>query len=90
MLTPFRRRAFLFVISLAATAAGPLRPAWAWGPHGHRIATRVAEARLTPAARKAVHELLHEGDTLVEVSNLVGEYEVEIEAEAVVDSVTLP
>jgi aryl-alcohol dehydrogenase-like predicted oxidoreductase/enamine deaminase RidA (YjgF/YER057c/UK114 family) len=29
-------------------------------------------------------------NTLVEVSNLVGEYEVEIETEAVVDSVTLP
>jgi hypothetical protein len=46
-----------------------LQPAaWAWGPHGHRIATRVAEARLTPAARAAVRELLHEGDSLVDLS----------------------
>jgi hypothetical protein len=42
---------------------------WAWGAHGHRIATRVAEARLTPEARKAVRELLHQGDSLVEVAN---------------------
>jgi hypothetical protein len=41
----------------------------AWGPHGHRIATRVAEERLTARARAAVRELLLEGDTLVDVSN---------------------
>lgn len=49
--------------------AGPARPALAWGNHGHRIATRVAEARLTPAARAAVRELLVEGDTLLTVCN---------------------
>ncbi len=37
----------------------------AWGPHGHRLATRVAEGRLTPEAAKAVRELLNSGDTLV-------------------------
>src|SRR4051812_33967194 len=42
--------------------------AQAWGPHGHRIAARVAEARLSPQARAAVRELLLEGDTLVDVS----------------------
>src|SRR5262249_7779426 len=45
----------------------------AWGPHGHRIATRVAEARLTPAARAAVRDLLHAGDTLVDVSTWADE-----------------
>jgi hypothetical protein len=44
-------------------------PARAWGPHGHRIATRVAESRLTPEARAAVRDLLHQGDTLVEIAN---------------------
>ncbi len=43
--------------------------AWAWGAHGHRIATRIAEARLTPEARKEIRALLHEGDTLVDVAN---------------------
>jgi nuclease S1 len=45
------------------------REAWAWGAHGHRIATRVAEGRLTPEARAAIRGLLHEGDTLVELAN---------------------
>ena len=43
--------------------------AFGWGAHGHRIATRVAEARLTPEARAAVKKLLHEGDTLVDIAN---------------------
>jgi hypothetical protein len=42
--------------------------AHAWGARAHRIATRVAEGRLTPQARAAVRELLHPGDTLVELS----------------------
>lgn len=37
---------------------GPWSPAWAWGEAGHRIVGELAEARLTPAARAAVGELL--------------------------------
>ncbi|GAC1464593.1 MAG: S1/P1 nuclease [Isosphaeraceae bacterium] len=48
---------------------GSQRLAKAWGPHGHRIATRIALSRLTPEARAAVSSLLHEGDTLVDVAN---------------------
>jgi hypothetical protein len=55
-----------FVLAMAPAAQ-------AWGPHGHRIATRVAEARLTPAARAAVRELLHEGDNLTDVSTWADE-----------------
>lgn len=51
------------VVSLGWASTG-----WSWGPHGHRIAARIAEARLTPQARKAINELLLEGDTLVDVS----------------------
>jgi len=36
-------------------------PAWAWGKKGHQIVARVAESHLTPAARKAIEELLGEG-----------------------------
>jgi hypothetical protein len=54
---------------LAVSAIVPGSRAWAWGPRGHRVATRVAEARLTPAARAAVRSLLHEGDSLVTVAN---------------------
>jgi hypothetical protein len=53
----------------AMTALAIPAEAWAWGAHGHRIATRIAEERLTPAARAAVRGLLHEGDGLVDVAN---------------------
>jgi hypothetical protein len=55
-------------LALAVALASPT-PAHAWGPHGHRITARLAEARLTPAARAAVRELLHKGDTLVDIAN---------------------
>lgn len=35
-------------------------PALAWGPLGHRIVARLAEAQLTPQARAEVDRLLHE------------------------------
>ena len=44
-------------------------PSFGWGARGHRVATKIAESRLTPAAAKAVHELLLDGDTLVDVCN---------------------
>ena len=41
----------------------------AWGPQGHRVIARVAEDRLTPAARAAIKDLLHQGDTLAGIAN---------------------
>jgi hypothetical protein len=67
MLSPLLR-ALTMVVVLSSPPA-----AWAWGPHGHRIATRVAESRLTPAARAAVRDLLHEGDTLVDLATWADE-----------------
>jgi hypothetical protein len=58
-----------WVLLVTGVVLGPGRPAGAWGPHGHRIATRVAESRLSPSARAAIRGLLHEGDTLVGESN---------------------
>jgi len=43
-------------------------PARAWGPRGHRVAARIAQERLTPKARTAVHDLLNRGDTLVDIA----------------------
>ena len=54
-------------LAILGAAAGAPQSSWAWGPHGHRLATRVAEARLTPEAARAVRELLNKGDTLVDV-----------------------
>jgi hypothetical protein len=67
MSLPIRRCVCLFLAAGMILCQG--RPAWAWGAHGHRIATRIAEARLTPSARVAVRELLHEGDSLLTVCN---------------------
>ena len=47
--------------------------AWAWGRLGHRVAGRIAEARLTPAAKLAVHDLLDPGQTLADVSTWADE-----------------
>lgn len=44
-------------------------PAWAWGPQGHRVISRVAMARLTPKAAAAIRDLLRPGDTLVDICN---------------------
>ena len=54
----------------ALIVALALRPssALAWGPHGHRIAARITEERLTPKARSAIRALLLEGDTLVSIA----------------------
>ncbi len=58
-----RRRGWFLFMPLVLLVCS--QPALAWGPHGHRIATRIAVARLSPAARAAVREILHPGDTLV-------------------------
>lgn len=58
----------VWLASFMVSTLGLSVPSWAWGPHGHRIAARIAEARLTPQARKAVNELLLQGDTLVDIS----------------------
>jgi hypothetical protein len=42
-------------------------PAWAWGPIGHRAVGQIAEERLSPKARQAVHALLGE-ESLAEAS----------------------
>jgi hypothetical protein len=71
---PVRIHAWLSPLAIALALSLGFPPgARAWGPHGHRIATRVAEARLTPAARAALRDLLHEGDTLVDVSTWADE-----------------
>jgi nuclease S1 len=69
MILPSPHRACFIFGTVVLMLMTPLRPAQAWGPRGHRVATRVAEARLTPQARAGIRELLHEGDTLLDVCN---------------------
>jgi len=54
-------------LALALLAGTP--EAMAWGPVGHRVAAKVAEARLTPAAKAAVKDLLDDGEDLGDASN---------------------
>ena len=68
-ITPTRPRPAALLACVAVLIATAPRPARAWGAPGHRIATRLAEARLTPEARAGVRALLHRGDTLVDVAS---------------------
>lgn len=46
---------------------------WAWGRIGHQVSARMAEARLTPAALAAVHNLLGPGISLANVAKWADE-----------------
>ncbi|WP_435015555.1 S1/P1 nuclease [Tundrisphaera sp. TA3] len=59
-------------VSLLALALMP-GLAQAWGVVGHRVAGRIAEARLTPAARSALRALLEPGESLADVSTWADE-----------------
>jgi nuclease S1 len=58
-------------IVLAALISAP--SAWSWGPIGHRVASRMAEDRLTPVALTAIHNLLGPGISLAQISNWADE-----------------
>ena len=59
-------------VVVALLAWGPAS-AWAWGRLGHKLAGQIAEDRLTPNARKAIHELLEPGESLATVSSWADE-----------------
>lgn len=75
LVQPSRR---ILVVALTAVAALPALvappPVLAWGRMGHRAAARLAEARLSPAARAAVKDLLEPGETLADASTWADEY----------------
>jgi nuclease S1 len=48
-------------------------PAWGWGRVGHRVAGKIAESRLTPAAKAAVAALLEPGESIADVSTWADE-----------------
>jgi hypothetical protein len=65
----------LIGVVITAVAVSALLPttAQAWGVVGHRVAGRIAEARLTPAARSALRNLLEPGESLADVSTWADE-----------------
>lgn len=52
---PRRTKTAILVLAIALSCASP---AFAWGPLGHRVVARLAEARLTPQAKAEVKRLL--------------------------------
>lgn len=56
---PFRRALSFFAAALFLTAALPAS-ASAWGWEGHHLVIRLAEKRLTPAARQRIQEILED------------------------------
>jgi S1/P1 Nuclease len=62
-------RRLWFVAAIAVLCVvGTATPAWAWGRLGHRVISRLAEARLTPTAKAAIAELLGPGESLADAS----------------------
>jgi hypothetical protein len=45
------------------------QPAGAWGPEGHSLVARIADAQLTPTARARVLEILGPGQTMASVAS---------------------
>ena len=63
----FRRSPFVVAMTVLVFLQ-TATPAWAWGRLGHRVISRLAEQRLTPAARAALVELLEPGESLADAS----------------------
>ncbi|MFO0909580.1 MAG: S1/P1 nuclease [Isosphaeraceae bacterium] len=71
----FRRGRSVVLVAFVATGlmAIPVPSVFAWGRIGHRASARVAEARLTPAARAALRALLEPGESLADLSTWADE-----------------
>ncbi|HWC99072.1 MAG TPA: S1/P1 nuclease [Candidatus Sulfopaludibacter sp.] len=54
---------------LGAALVCAVLPAYGWGPEGHSIIARIADAQLTPAARARVAEILGPGVTMASISS---------------------
>ncbi len=80
------RKAWIVCILLLAVPPGKM---FAWGRIGHRVAARMAEARLTPQASAAVGSLLGRGVKLVDVATWADEQK-EIRESAMWHSVNVP
>ncbi len=68
-----RAKAFRVLAWASLVAVLTTGTAWAWGRIGHRVAGKIAEGRLTPAAKAAVASLLEPGESLADVSTWADE-----------------
>jgi hypothetical protein len=68
------RRWFLTLAVAWCGLATSIHPAFGWGRMGHRVAGRLAETRLSPAAHAAVRDLLEPGESLADASTWADDY----------------
>jgi hypothetical protein len=59
-------------LTVLAVIVGCL-PTFAWGPEGHSLVARIAEAQLTPAARKRVADILGPNTTMASIASWADE-----------------
>src|ERR1700687_2134474 len=59
---------------VAAALACSALPLYGWGPEGHSLVARIADAQLTPAARARVAAILAPGETMASIASCA--YEV--------------
>lgn len=55
--------------ALAGALVCACLPAYGWGPEGHSLVARIADAELTPAARAKVAEILGPGQSMASISS---------------------
>jgi nuclease S1 len=68
-------RPFMRTVTSIIVVVLPFLPcSWSWSRIGHRVAAQMAEARLSPRALAAVHDLLGPGGNLADVANWADEH----------------
>jgi hypothetical protein len=60
----------------AVALLGGCWPAFGWGPEGHDLVARTAQAQLTSAARARINKILQPGETLVSISSWADRYRI--------------
>lgn len=85
----FRMAALTAALAVAGWLGGS-RPVLAWGRMGHRAASKVTEARMTPAALAGVRGLLDDGETLADASTWADEHRREMPESAPWHYVNVP
>jgi hypothetical protein len=84
------RSAGLSLLAAALLITLPVQTALAWGRQGHRVASRLTEARLTAGASAAVRDLLDSGESLSDASTWADEHRREMPESAPWHYVNVP
>jgi nuclease S1 len=85
-----RPLAALLWLTMGGVIAGSPGSALAWGRLGHRASARLAESRLSPAAREIVRDLLEPGESLADAATWADEHSRDIPGSASWHYVNVP